>query len=344
VGTGPFLFQEYVPQDHLILARNPDYAWAPEVYQHNGPTYLDEIEFRFYPEPATRALALEAGEADVVGEIPPQDAQRLGADPGFALHEVPIPGQPLQFFLNTERPPTDDLRVRQALLYATDRERLVDTVFRRYSPVAHGPLAAVTFAYDPAVEDTYPYDLARAEALLEEAGWVDDDGDGVRERDGQRLQLTLVLMNWGSLAEVGQILQAQWGALGVEVRSQIMAFPAAVETAARGEHNLAPMTLFNSDPSILNSTFLAANADGGFNWAKWRDPELDRLLVEATRTLDREARAELYAQVQRKIMDAALILPLREYVQLNGARAAVRGLRFDARGWFPWLYDVWLAE
>lgn len=342
VGTGPFLFQEFVPQDHLTLVRNPDYAWAPEVYQHTGPAYLDEIEFRFYPEPATRALALESGEVHVVGEVPPQDAQRLQADPGFTLLEVPIPGQPLQFFLNTERAPTDDLRVRQAILHAVDRQTIVDTIFRSYSPVAHGPLAAVTRGYGPVVEGYYAFDPARAGALLDEVGWTDSDGDGVRDRDGEPFELNLVLMSWGSLPEVGQMLQAQLGAAGMAVDSQMLAFPAALEAAGRGEHHLAPMTLFNSDPSILNSTFLAANADGGFNWAKWRDPELDQLLLQAASELDPASRADLYRQAQAQIMEAALILPIRDYVQLNVARAEVHGLRFDPGGWFPWLYDVWL--
>jgi len=83
VGTGPFMFKEYMPKDHLTLVRNPDYAWAPEVYEHSGPAYLDEIEFRFYQDPAIRALALESGEADVMGEMPPKDAQRLEGDEAF---------------------------------------------------------------------------------------------------------------------------------------------------------------------------------------------------------------------------------------------------------------------
>jgi peptide/nickel transport system substrate-binding protein len=240
VGTGPFALQEFVPKDHLTLVRNPDYAWAPEVYEHTGPAYLDEVEFRFYPEPATRALALESGEAHVMGEVPPQDAQRLQADPGFRLLEVPIPGQPLQFFLNTERAPTDDVRVRQAILHAVDRQTMVATIFRDYSPAAHGPLAAVTRGYDPMVEEYYPHDPSRAGALLEEAGWPDIDGDGIRNRGGNPLQLDLVLMSWGNLPEVGQMLQAQLRAVGVAVDSQVLAFPAALEAAGTGSTTWPP--------------------------------------------------------------------------------------------------------
>jgi peptide/nickel transport system substrate-binding protein len=99
VGTGPFIMKAYIPKDHLTLVCNPDYNWAPSIFNHQGPAYLEEIEFRFFVEPATRALALEGGEADVMGEIPPHDAERLADNPAFTLLPVAIPGQSRQFFL-----------------------------------------------------------------------------------------------------------------------------------------------------------------------------------------------------------------------------------------------------
>jgi peptide/nickel transport system substrate-binding protein len=344
VGTGPFLFKEYVPNNHLTLARNPDYDWAPTVYNHNGSAYLDEVEFRFYVDPAVRALALESGEADIMGEIPPQDAVRLESSAGFAVLQVAIPGQPLQFFLNTEKPPTDDLRVRQALLFGTDRQAIASAIFRDFSPAAYGPLSAVTMGYLPEAKELYAHDPAQANALLDEAGWVDSDGDGIRDQNGQPLILQAYLMSWGYLPEVGQMLQAQFQAVGIDLQTQLVAFPAAVEAAAQGAHHLAPMTFSSSDPSVLGTTYLSSNADGGFNWSKVRDAELDRLLNEGVSQLEPTTRASLYAQAQIRIMDLALVLPIRDYVNLNGAKASVKGLRYDRRGWFPWLYDVYLEE
>jgi peptide/nickel transport system substrate-binding protein len=344
VGSGPFLFQEYVPGDHLTLVRNPDYAWAPEVYDHEGPAYLEEIEFRFFTDPAVRSLALESGEAHVMGELPPQDAARLEGNEDFELYLVPVPGQPLELFVNVAKAPTDDAQVRQALLYAADRQTIVDTIFMGYSPVAHGPLAASTMGYEPAVEEMYAYDPGQAATLLDAAGWVDSDGDGVRDKDGQALVLPTYLMTWGYLPEVGQMLQAQLQQVGVSLDIQVVAFPAAIEAAAQGQHNLIPMTFSSSDPSVLNTSFLSSNADGGFNWSKVRDPELDRLLQEATREMDIQRRAEIYSQIQIAIMNQALLLPIRDYVNINAATAAVEGLQYDRRGWFPWLHDVYLAE
>lgn len=343
-GTGPFLFQEYVPGDHLTLARNPDYAWAPGVYDHEGPAYLDQIEFRFFADPAVRALALESGEVHIMGELPPQDAARLEGSNAFRLYLVPVPGQPLELFLNVAQPPTDDPKVRQALLFAADRQAIVDTIFWGYSPVAHGPLTSSTMGYEPAVEGMYSYDPDQAALLLDQAGWVDTDADGLRDKDGQALSLQTYLMTWGYLPEVGQMLQAQLLQVGISVKTQVVAFPAAIEAASQGTHNLIPMTFSSSDPSILNTTYLSTNANGGFNWSKVRDAELDRLLQSATREMDAQRRAELYSQAQTLIMTEALVLPVRDYVNINAAAASVQGLQFDRRGWFPWLHDVYLAE
>jgi peptide/nickel transport system substrate-binding protein len=248
VGTGPFMFKEYLPRDHLILERNPDYGWAPEVYRHQGPAYLDSIEFRFFADPASRVLALESGQAHVMGEMPPQDVARLLESPEFDILRVPIPGQPLQFFVNTDKPPTDDLRVRQALLYAADRDAITQAIFRATSPAAYGPLGA-------SVVDMYPHDLTKAAALLEEAGWVDSDDDGLRDKDGRPLSLEMILMGWGYVPEVGQMLQSQFRQVGVDLHMQEMAFPAALAAAREGKHHLAPMVFSSSDPGILSSTF-----------------------------------------------------------------------------------------
>ena len=340
VGTGPFMFQEYVPKDHLILKRNPSYRWAPAFFAHQGPAYLGEVEFRFFVDPATRAPALESGDVQVMGEIPPVDAARLERAPDFSLLSVPVPGQPLQMYLNTTRAPLDDVRVRQALVYAADRQAIVDAVFMGYSPIAYGPLCRSTWGYDGSVEELYAFDPNKARELLEQAGWRDTDGDGIRDKDGQPLALDTVLMSWGFVPEVGQMLQQQYLLVGVRLKTELLAYPAALQAASEGKHHLIPFTFSGSDPGILRSAFHSANADGGFNWAKVRDAQLDAWLDQGEQVLDTEERAMVYAQIQRSIMDQALIVPIRDYVNLNGVSARVQGLQFDAQGWFPWLYDV----
>ncbi len=343
VGTGPFVFREYVPKDHLTLVRNPDYNWGPSFFQHEGPAYLEEIEFRFYVEPATRAPALESGDVHILGEIPPQDVARLEADERFDVIQVAIPGTPLAFFMNTERPPTDDLLVRQAILYALDREAIVQAIFKGTSPAADGPLCAATQGYSSEVKGRYSFDPGQAVDLLDQAGWT-VGGDGIREKDGQPLVLETYLMGWGYVPEVAQIMQEQLRAVGIEMQSSTVAYPAALEAGREGKHHLIPFTLSSSDPDILRTFFDSGNADAGFNWAKVRDARLDELLAQGLSTMDAGERQPIYAEIQRRVMEQAFIIPIRDYVNLNGVSSQVRGLRFDVRGWFPWLYDVQLGD
>lgn len=340
VGTGPFMMAEYVPGDHLLLKPNPDYAWGPSVYRQRRAR-VAEIEFRFFTDPATRSPALESGEADIMGEIPPQDARRLESSADLKLQVVPIPGVSLMFFLNTARPPLDDLRVRQALLYGTDRKAIISTVFQDFSPLAYGPLAANTLGYDPAVQAYYPYDAGRAAALLAEAGWADSDGDGTLDKGGQPLALEAVLMGWGSMPEASQLMASQWQALGIQIDSRVVSYSEALQVAGDGNYHLIPFNLSGSDPDILRKFF---HSTASFNWSRTTDTEMDGWLDEASRLTDRAQRVDLYSRVQRRVMDEALVLPIRDYVNLNGVSSRVQDLRYDGQGWFPWLVDVGLAS
>lgn len=343
VGTGPFLFASYLERQTLVIERNPDYAWAPEIRGHQGPAYLNRVEFRFYADPATRLPALLSGQTDVIGELPPRDADQISGQPSYRLHPVPIPGQSVQFLLNTTLPPLDDVRVRQALLYASDRTATVNAVFGPTSPVATGPLSAVTRWSLGPVESVarYPYDPAKAKALLAEAGWADSDGDGILDKGGQKLALQGALMSWGELPAIGTILQAQWKAAGIDLALEEMPYPAALEAGRKGAKHLVPFVNSGTDPNLLRSFFHSSNI-GGFNWSRVSDPQVDAWLDEGTQLQTEQDRAARYLEVQRRAMDQAWVLPIRDQVNLNAASARVQGLTYDVQGWFPVLYDVWL--
>jgi len=336
VGTGPYRFVEYLPNDQLTLERNPDYAWAPAIYRKQRAE-IDMITFRFYEDEATRALALESGEVDVIGELPALEAERLAEAGEFDIYPVEIPGQPLQFILNTQRPPTDDPRVREALVLGVDRAAIVRTVFGEYSPVAQGPLAAVTPGFS-AQQGFGGYDPERAAELLDSAGWR-PDSQGRRARNGDPLRLLLVAPNWGSNPEVGQLLASAWEVLGAQVELQVApGFGPLNEARQQGEYHAIGMNTFGSDPDLLRPFFAS---DGFFNWSGYRDASLDTLLEQAAQiSTTQDARLELYAGVAGKIREQWLILPVRDYVNLVGGSRQVQGLRFSAQGWFPYLIEL----
>jgi peptide/nickel transport system substrate-binding protein len=342
VGTGPYIFVEYVPGDHITLRRNSDYTWGPSFYKAETEASLGEIEFRFFIDPSTRALAIESGEAQVMGELSPIDARTLTGNSEVRLLPVGIAGQPLQFLMNTRKYPTDNVQVRQALLYASNRNAIVDTVYQRFSPVAWGPLSSNSLFYNPAVNGAYAHDTAQAEALLTAAGYADSDNNGYLDFNGIELAVTVIVPPWGLIPDVAQLLQDQWRTIGVRaVLESVPTRGALLDAVERGEYNLIAYYSFGVDPSYLNQYFAT---DASNNWTGYSNADLDNLLNQAVRQSDPLARRDLYAEAQRVIMNEALILPIREYVNLNVARSTLTDITFDAYGWFPLLSNVTVTD
>lgn len=341
VGTGPFRFVEYLPQDRIVLQRNPNYAWGPNFYLPVSEKSPDEIIFRFFIDPPTRTTAVEAGTAQIVGEIAPIDAQIMRGNSKIQLLPTQIPGQPLQFLFNTKRFPTDNLLVRQALLYGTNRNGIVDAVYQGFSPVAWGPLSAATLFYDRALVGTYAHDTGQARNLLAAAGYDDVDNNGFLEINGIDLEITLIVPPWGFIPEVAQLLQDQWRAIGVRaILKPVSGRAALLEEVTGGEYNLVAFNTFGYDPAFLKEYFAST---GPTNWTGYGSIELDNILNEASRQIDASFRRNLYTQAQRIIMQEALILPIRDYVNLNATTAGVQGLNYDSYGWFPLLHNVTLT-
>lgn len=339
VGTGPFAFHEYVPGDHLTIRRNFDYAWGPSFYQPSTPDSVDEVEFRFYDlDPSARALALESGDVDIVGELLPVDARALTANSSVQLQPTNIPGQPLQFMMNSSRFPTDNQIIRQALLYGTNREAIIDSVFQRFSPVAWGPLSSATAYYSGDVVGAYAYDPEQARSLLGSAGYQDTNADGYVDFGGANLEVNVIAPGWGLIPEVVQLLQDQWREIGVKVNiDAVPSAPILRQHVADGTYNLVAWYEFGVDPAFLSRYYTST---GDMNWTGYQDANLNALLAEAVSQTDDNARRSLYNQVQRTVMEQALVLPIRNYVNLNGSRTTLDGLTYDAYGWFPILNNL----
>lgn len=339
VGTGPFMFVEYVPGDHLTIRRNLNYAWGPAFYQPSTPDSVDEIEFRFYDQDAAaRGLALENDDVQIVGELLPVDGRALTANSEIQLQPARIPGQPLQFMMNTRQFPTDSLQVRQALLYGTNREAIIDAVFQRFSPVAWGPMSSATEFFSGDAVNSYAYDPQAARQLLSGAGYTDTNNDGYVDFGGLNLSVNVIAPNWGQIPDVVQLLQDQWRDIGIQV--VIDAVPSANilrQEVALQEYNMVAWYEFGLDPSFLNRYFMTG---GDQNWTGYSNPDLDNQLSSAVQQTDVNARRSLYNQVQRTIMEQALVLPIRDYVNLNGSRSSLDGLSYDAYGWFPVLNNL----
>jgi peptide/nickel transport system substrate-binding protein len=342
VGTGPFVFRGWAIQDHVSLTRNPDYTWAADFSTHDGPALVDEILFRFLPDQASRLSALQSGEVQVVEDPAAQEATPFIADGTFNVMTFTAPGMPSHMMINVELAPTDELAVRQAMIHAVNQEELTAVAFAGLQSPAHNVLSPTTFGYSEEAANLYGFDLARAEALLEEAGWVDADGDGLRERGGQPLRLIYpaIPAYEGAFME---LLAAYLSEAGFAVEIRTMDDAGVFEFANAGQHNLVNMGWTSSDPGVLDIVYNSANIEGGSAFTRFRDEELDNALNAAATELDRDARAGRYAEAQRIIMENALALPVHNYDRVMLMTPAVQGWRFDAEG-YPYLHEVALAQ
>ncbi len=344
VGTGPFIFSEWVAQEYVTLEKNEAYAWAPEFFSHDGPAYLDEITFRFLPEAATRLTAFEAGEAQIVQDPPTLEAAAYAEDPDAEVYTFTSPGMTSHQMINTEKAPTDDINVRKAMIYAVDQDQISQTAFNGFNPPAHSLISPTTWAFSKEADDMYRYDPEKASALLEESGWVDTDGDGIREKDGEKLHIEYPALPAYEEAFM-ELLAFYLNKVGFEVNITQLDDAGIHEFAYASRHNILNMGWVNRDPSVMDIVYNSANIVEGTEsaYTRFRNERFDEILNTAPQTIDEETRSQLYQEAQMIAMENALLIPIHCYGSLYLADANVEGFSFDSLG-YPYLYEITLAE
>ena len=170
--------------------RTPDYNSAPQNAKHQGPAYVDSVVWSFVQDNTSRFGSLASGESDAIGEVPTVDFETAKSQ--FQVQQYITPGRPVTLSLNTVEGPFTDTKVRQAFAYSADRKAVVDSAFLGVVPFEpNGTVSQSTPGYNADIADDYPFDQAKANALLDEAGWTDRNVDGVRT-NGQELAIDIV--------------------------------------------------------------------------------------------------------------------------------------------------------
>jgi peptide/nickel transport system substrate-binding protein len=317
IGTGPFKFQEWIPGDHLTFARNEDY-WE------EGRPFLDEVTFKPFDDLEALVTALETGIIDGAIAVPPKDYQRL-LDAGI---EVPFGQTGALLYSITVNPPDpdqpegplSDKRVRQAICYSIDREATVDQALFGVGGATVVPFPEYSIAYFPEYADFYQFDLDKAAALLDEAGWVDTDGDSIRDKDGQSLVLnTITIQAFPETTDMAQILKADMSQIGVELDIEPLDSatytPRHLGTAETnnsavfdldvtfvGRQHLDPMGLFDNSPYRPRSSPIFPQGD-------FPEGYVENLKIAGS-TIDKAERQEALKKVQEIMLDACVDIPV----------------------------------
>lgn len=325
VGSGPFKFVEWVPNDHITFEANPDY-WR-------GRPELDQVIYRRVPEDAARTAMLKTGEADIVLNIPPEDLGNLRDDPNIqviqkdSLTEVHAEHKQTQ-------PPLSIKEVRQAMNYAIDKQAIIDNIMNGAGSVTTSPAPVGiwgTVHFEP-----YTYDPERAKELLAEAGYPDGfEGD-----------LRYVPGRWAGDEAVTQAMQAYWQAIGVNIRLHKMEMAELVELGARDPDEMPGWTSqqFRSTSYLdyhLARLFTCQAND--HTQRGYCNPEVDALIEKGRSTFDLDERKQYYAEAQEIIWEDSPFAWVFVMQSLIGMQDGIDGYEILSTGDLR-LYNVTLGE
>lgn len=334
VGSGPFVYQSQIPDQQVVLKKRPDYAWAPESWPNHGAAYLDTVVFRVITEPGLRAGAVQSHQVDVARGIQPTDEPALKQG-GLQVISVAAPAETANLVgMRINNQVVADVRVRRALQLGIDRKAVVDTVLSD----SYRASDSVLGHDDPLfanVSADIGYQPQKAAQLLDEAGWK-IGGDGIREKDGHKLNLSLAASNQSVVFRPAfEFIESEWRELGVALQNRAgdMTFfnasatqPSTPLFGTRIQYNIGLGLLFGRPKS--NLTFA-------------KNDRLIALADEELKETDPVRLKDVVAREQRTIIDDQLALVLWDEVQVHAAAPNVH-LDFT-RYTEPLLQSAWKA-
>jgi peptide/nickel transport system substrate-binding protein len=344
VGLGPYKLKEWQTAEKIVLERNPDFNWG-WGFQHQGPPYIETIEYRIIVETSTQIAGMEAGEIDYGVITINKDVGRIRETGQFQVFESLVAGAVPFLSLNTVRPPFDDVRVRKALNLAVDRDVLIKVIELGDAVPQYGPISPSVIGYWRGVEYIgYGYNLDKAKALMEEAGWTDSDGDGIRDKDGQPLKF-IILATSGDEDQIkgAQILQEQYKELGVETEIEQREFAAQVGDILSGNYDTT-LTGIGWPEADLLFLWFHSSMMGALNLGQVENPELDEILEKTRTSVDPDERQEWVNEAQKYIVEQAYIVPLYSRKSFAALSNRVQGALFSPTVGYLYLHDAYIED
>ncbi|WP_415319509.1 ABC transporter substrate-binding protein [Clostridium perfringens] len=334
VGSGAYKFVHFKPGQEVKFEKNPDY-WKGEpkipyivMKVTNAQTLLQE---------------LMAGTVDI---------DRVGAKPenidplkqaGFLNLDLYMQNGYGYIGLNYGSDKVKDPKVRQALLYGLNREGFMQSYYQGYGQVYNSHILPTSWAYNPDVPK-YEYNPEKANQLLDEAGWKDTNGNGVRDKDGVELELQWLTYTGSKYVDaLIPIVQQSWEQIGVKVTPELMEFGTMMDKVNNREYDIfngAWNLSIDPDPSGIFA--ISQDVPGGFNNIGWRNEEADKLLKEGKGTTNQEERKKAYAEWQLKFSEDVPYILLGNAQEMFASNSRVKG--YNPSTYIDWTHDVYKLE
>ena len=342
IGTGPFVLQEWRAAEFTECVRFDDY-WE-------GAAHMDGIREDIVPEASVRAIALENGEADsAVWPLVTDDHVRFLEDPELSDYTVIRTSSVAvnHFMINNLNPIFQDKRVRQAMMFAIDRESIRDDLWQGFAALATANISpALEFYYEPDVAQ-YPYDPEQAAALLDEAGWTLND-DGVREQNGETLSWVCTIITGDQARRPeAELVQANLNEIGFDMQIEEAPLATIQEGQRSGDID---MSLYNwtygggdGEPDGANTL----RSDARNNWSNWQNDQADELLDAGVIETDPEARRVIYSDLQKLVAEEVPFLFIKYWDWFNIYAPRIKGVPegvLEGDGLYQFVHQMWIEE
>lgn len=340
IGTGPFKFAEHKPGEYYRLTRN-------ETYWQADTPKIDEIVYRVLPDRAAATGAIEAGDIQLAAfsMVPLAELDRVSKIEGIAVVEKGYEALTYQLVveINHRRKELADLKVRKAIAHAIDRDYVVRTIFLGHATASTGPVPKNDPQFYSAEVPLYPYDVARANALLDEAGYR-------RDANGRRFSLKLLPAPYfNETRQFGDYLRQALAEIGIDaqlVNNDAAAHQKAVYTDHDFDLAIAP-PVYRGDPAISTTILVRSGTPDGVpfsNQGGYQNSELDNLIDRAASTIDEQARIALYKEFQRQVDEDLPLINVAEWGFITVSRWAVKNVSNNPRWAVSSWYDTEVEE
>jgi peptide/nickel transport system substrate-binding protein len=342
LGTGPFKFKSYDSSQQVVeMDANPNY-W-------DGPSQIPSVRVRVISDSNAMQAELRAGRVDIAPlptSLSPDAIKALGSDPN--LNVLQFTGSNLNLLtFNTSSAPLDNVKVRQAIAYAIDRETMIRDLLLGQGKIAHSILPEASWAYTPG--QIYRYDPATAKKLLDEAGFRDPDGDGPQMRFSQPI-LFRISGSSASARQYAGVIQNYLKEVGIPVSIETSELNVLFDSLRRGQFQMTygQWVGGNQDPIFYRDLFatseIPTETRAARNRSRYSNPELDRILNEAANTYDHTVAAPLYATAQEIISREVPVLPLWYQANIVIAKKTVGNIHVDASGDWGFVKDLRVSK
>jgi len=304
VASGPLKHVETNRGESIVYEPFDNFDWGEA-----GEPDVDKITFRFIPDDETRLLEFKQGSVNVLTDVPPQYIEELEQEEDVTVERVLDPGNTYIGF-NMKRPKFEDVKVRQALTLAVDREPIVEQALKGAAEPIFGPLPPTIFGYSQDAEDRaeemYTRDVEKAKKLLVEAGWDETNNDGVVMKDGEPFTVELWSTDEPVMQRIGQIVQNQMSEIGVDVELVVKEDAALRSQLPEGAHEMVLWQYGWYDADILNGLF----GEGQSSRMHWEPEELNDMLIDARINMDPDERLDIYEDVSDFLVEEAPMINL----------------------------------